>query len=49
MKSRVHLKHKTKYRVGNWPEYERALVSGCSPPSAEIAPFRVWDEVTFAC
>ncbi len=26
MKSRVHPKHKTRYRVGNWAEYERALV-----------------------
>jgi IS5 family transposase len=26
MKSRVHPKYKTQYRVGNWPEYERALV-----------------------
>ncbi len=26
MKSSVHPKYKTKYRVGNWPEYERALV-----------------------
>ncbi len=26
MKSRVHPKYKTKYRVGNWPKYERALV-----------------------
>ncbi len=26
MKSRVHPKYKTKYRVGNWPEYERTLV-----------------------
>ncbi len=26
MNSRVHPKYKTKYRVGNWPEYERALV-----------------------
>ena len=26
MKSRVHLKYKTKYHVGNWSEYERALV-----------------------
>ena len=26
MKSRVHPTYKTKYRVGNWPEYERALV-----------------------
>ena len=26
MKSRVHPKFKTKYRVGNWPEYDRALV-----------------------
>ena len=26
MKSRVHLKYKTTYRVGNWREYERALV-----------------------
>ncbi len=26
MKSRVHPKDKTKYHVGNWPEYERALV-----------------------
>ena len=24
--SRVHPKYKTKYHVGNWPEYERALV-----------------------
>ncbi len=26
MKSRVHPKYKTKYHVGNWPEYDRALV-----------------------
>ena len=26
MKSRVHPKYKTKYHVGNWPAYERALV-----------------------
>ena len=26
MKSRVHPKYKTKYRVGNWRTYERALV-----------------------
>ncbi len=26
MKSRIHPKYKTKYRVGNWAEYERALV-----------------------
>ena len=26
MKSRVHPTYKTKYRVSNWPEYERALV-----------------------
>ncbi|MCP4901590.1 MAG: IS5 family transposase, partial [bacterium] len=26
MKSRVHPKYKTKYRVSNWPEYDRALV-----------------------
>ncbi len=26
MNSRVHPKYKTKYRVGNWPAYERALV-----------------------
>jgi hypothetical protein len=26
MKSRVHPKYKTKYRVGNWRAYERALV-----------------------
>ena len=26
MKSRVHPKYKTKYRVGNWSAYERALV-----------------------
>ncbi len=26
MKSRVYPTYKTKYRVGNWPEYERALV-----------------------
>ena len=26
MKSRVHPRYKTKYRVGSWPEYERALV-----------------------
>jgi hypothetical protein len=26
MNSRVHPKYKTKYRVGNWPDYERALV-----------------------
>ena len=26
MKSRVHPKYKTRYRVGNWAEYERALV-----------------------
>ena len=26
MKSRIHPKYKTKYRVGNWPAYDRALV-----------------------
>ena len=26
MKSRVHPKYKTKYHVGNWPSYDRALV-----------------------
>jgi hypothetical protein len=26
MKSRVHPKHKTKYRDKNWASYERALV-----------------------
>ena len=26
MNSRVHPKYKTKYRVSNWPEYDRALV-----------------------
>ena len=26
MRSRVHPSHKTKYRVQNWPEYERGLV-----------------------
>lgn len=26
MKSRVHPKYKTKYRVGNWAEYDQALV-----------------------
>jgi hypothetical protein len=26
MKSRVHPRYKTKHRVGNWPEYDRALV-----------------------
>ena len=26
MRSRVHPKYKTKYRVGNWPAYDRALV-----------------------
>ena len=26
MKSRVHPKYKTKYCIGNWSEYERALV-----------------------
>ena len=26
MKSRVHPKYKTEYRVGNWREYERALI-----------------------
>ena len=26
MKSRVHPKYKTKYRMANWPEYDRALV-----------------------
>ena len=25
MKSRVHPKYKTRYRVGNWPEYDKAL------------------------
>ena len=25
-RSRVHPKYKTKYRVGNWPEYDRSLV-----------------------
>ena len=26
MKSRVHPKYKTKYRVSNWAEYDQALV-----------------------
>ena len=26
MTSRVHPRYKTKYRVGNWPAYDRALV-----------------------
>ncbi len=26
MKSRVHPKYKTKYRVANWASYDRALV-----------------------
>ena len=26
MKSRIHPKYKTKYHVGNWAEYDRALV-----------------------
>ena len=26
MKSRVHPKYKTKYRVSNWADYDRALV-----------------------
>jgi hypothetical protein len=26
MRSNVHPKYKTRYRVGNWPAYERALV-----------------------
>ncbi len=26
MKSKIHPKYKTKYRVNNWPEYDRALV-----------------------
>ena len=26
MKSRVHPKYKTRYRVANWPDYERSLV-----------------------
>jgi hypothetical protein len=26
MKSKVHPKYKTKYRVGNWAEYEQSLV-----------------------
>ena len=26
MKSRIHPKYKTKYRVTNWAEYDRALV-----------------------
>ncbi|MGK0203896.1 MAG: hypothetical protein ACI9S9_002976, partial [Planctomycetota bacterium] len=25
-KSRVHPKYKTKYRVGNWADYDRSLV-----------------------
>ena len=26
MKSKIHPKYRTKYRVNNWPEYDRALV-----------------------
>lgn len=26
MKSRIHPKYKTKYRVTNWPQYDQALV-----------------------
>ena len=25
-RSRIHPKYKTRYRVGNWPEYDRSLV-----------------------
>ena len=32
MKSRVHPNYKTKYRVQNWPEYERGLVQRGVPP-----------------
>jgi hypothetical protein len=29
MRSRVHPRHKTKYRVSNWADYDRALVQRC--------------------
>jgi hypothetical protein len=38
MKSRVHLKYKTKYRVTNWAEYEQGLIRrGESLPSPKRA------------
>ncbi len=36
MKSRVHPKYKTKYRVTNWPEYEESLIQRGDTPSATI-------------
>ena len=49
MKSRVHPKYKTRYRVTNWREYERGLVQRgdvtvwlwISDPSCQLAEQRI--------
>jgi len=40
VKSKVHPKYKTKYHVGNWPEYERALRQRGNMPSG--SPLTQW-------
>jgi hypothetical protein len=41
MKSRVHPKYKTKYRVSNWAAYDRALVQRPCPSSRDRTIIRV--------
>ena len=48
MKSRVHPKFKTKYRVGNWPAYERALV-GRGDVTFWVTPEALGVSATLAC
>lgn len=52
MKSRVHPKYKTKYRVGNWRAYERALVQRGNvtlwlSPDARADPNALCNDVAF--
>ena len=42
MNSRVHPKYKTKYRVANWPEYERGLIQRGVFRSSYSGPRRSW-------
>ena len=41
MKSRVHPKYKTRYRVGNWSAYERTLVR-----RGDVTPWLTPDAIT---
>jgi hypothetical protein len=43
MKSKVHPKYKTKYRVNNWAKYDRALVQ-----RGDITLW-IWEDATASC